>query len=276
MHFETEIPSELLAFTLPLQSEVSSILHFLNKRKETIRAGLDVGFNHPGVSRTLRELGGYWMTVEMNEGRRESVARCLETDTVLSAGRQGELPFEDKQFDVVVVSSSVLTANPKEAAQMLRECHRVIKAGGHIILTVMRKSTTALGPTLESHATGVASPLSGYSEAAVFQLMRDGFDVLGFRDSCRFFVQWIASWESHQRLSGVLPGAGTRFLYAIAHLLDTLFLFFTKGYQLTVFGHRKGWREKRANVLSEVTPVSDAILLDPRRGTKSVSSIRFK
>lgn len=276
MHFETEIPSELLTFTLPLQSELGSVLHFLNKRKGTIRAGLDIGFNHSGVSRTLRELGGYWMTVEMNEGRREIVSRNLEPDTVLSAGRQGELPFEDKQFDVVVVSSSVLTANPKEAAQILRECHRVIKAGGHIILTVMRRTTTALAPTLESHATGVASPVTGYSETAVFQLMRDGFDVLGFRDSCRFFVQRIASWESHQRLSGVVPGSGTRLLYAIAHLLDTIFLFFTKGYQLTVFGHRKGWREKRANVLSEVTPVSDAILLDPRRGTKSVASIRFK
>jgi SAM-dependent methyltransferase len=276
MHFETEIPFELLTFTLPLQSEVNSVLHFLNKRKGTIRAGLDIGFNHPGVSRTLREHGGYWMTVEMNEGHRASVARVLEPDSVLSAGRKGELPFEDKQFDVVVVSSSVLTANPKEAGEMLRECHRVIKAGGHIILTVMRKKTTALAQTLESHATGVTSPLTGYSEAAVFQLMRDGFDVLGFRDSCRFFVQWIASWESHQRETGVVPGSGTRILYSIAHFLDTLFLFFTKGYQLTVFGHRKGWREKRANVLSECTPVSDAILFDPRRGTKSVASIRFK
>jgi SAM-dependent methyltransferase len=259
-----------------LQSELGSVVHFLNKRKGSIRAGLDIGFNHSGVSRTFRESGGYWMTVEMNEGRRESVARCLEPDTVLSAGRQGELPFEDKQFDVVVISSSVLTANPREAAQMLRECHRVIKAAGHIILTVMRKTTTSLGPTLESHATGVASPVTGYSETAVFQLMRDGFDVLGFRDSCRFFVQRIASWENGQRLSGIVPGSGTRLLYAIAHLLDTLFLFFTKGYQLTVFGRRKGWREKRANVLSEVTPVSDAILFDPRRGTKSVASIRFK
>jgi len=276
MHFESEISSELLQFTLPLKSEVSAILHFLHKRKGTIRSGLDIGFNHAGVSRALREIGGYWMTVEMNEGRRASVARFLEADTVLSAGRQGELPFEDKQFDVVVVSSSVLPLNPKEAAEMLRECHRVIKAGGHIVLTVMRKKTSSLGAALESRAGGEHPILTGYNESSVFQLMRDGFDVLGFRDSCRFFVQRIATWESHQREAGVLPGSGTRLLYAIAHLLDTLFLFFTKGYQLTVFGHRKGWREKRSHVLSEVTPVSDAILFDPRRGTKGVTSIRFK
>jgi SAM-dependent methyltransferase len=276
MHFDPETSSELLQFTLPLKSEVSAVLHFLNKRKGTIRAGLDIGFNHPGASRSLRALGGYWMTVEMNEGRRASVARHLEHDTVLSAGRQGELPFEDKQFDVVVVSSSVLPANPQEAAEMLRECHRVIKAGGHIILTVMRKKSASLGETLENRVGGERPILTGYNESSVFQLMRDGFDVLGFRDSCRFFVQRIACWESRQREAGALPGSGTRFLYAVAHLLDTLFLFFTKGYQLTVFGHRKGWREKRSTVLTEATPVSDAILFDPRRGTKSVSSIRFK
>jgi SAM-dependent methyltransferase len=276
MHFESETSSEFLQFTLPLKSEVSAVLHFLNKRKGTIRAGLDIGFNHPGVSRTLRELGGYWMTVEMNEGRRASVARILDPDSVLSAGRQGELPFEDKQFDVVVLSSSVLSSNPKEAAATLRECHRVIKAGGHIILTVMRKKTGSLGATLDNQVTGERPVLTGYNESSVFQLMRDGFDVLGFRDSCRFFVQRIALWEGQQREAGALPGSGTRLLYAIAHLMDTLFLFFTKGYQLTVFGHRKGWREKRTTVLTEATPVSDAMLFDPRRGTKSVSSIRFK
>lgn len=276
MHFETDITSEWMASTLPLQCEVKSIIHFLDQRKGKIRSGLDIGFNNAGVSRSLRQLGGYWMTVEMNEGRRASVASFLETDTVLAAGRRGELPFEDKQFDVVVVSSSVFSANPKEASDLIRECHRVIKAGGHIVFTVIRKKTTALGPAIEHAATGMTTALCGYSEAAVFQLIRDGFDVLGFRYSCRFLVQLISSWEMRQRQAGIIPGAGMRILYRMANFLDTLFLFFTKGYQLTVFGHRKGWREKRSNVLSEVTPVSDAILFDPRRGAKSITSIRFK
>lgn len=276
MHFDNDITSETMTYTLPLQSEVGAVIHFMESRKGSIRAGLDIGFSHAGVSKTLRRFGGYWMTVEMNEARRAAVAPLLEVDTVLTAGRKGELPFEDKQFDIVVVSSSVFTANPKESYEMIRECHRVIKAGGHIVFTVIRKKTSELGPAVENAATGVSSSLIGYSEAAVFQLLRDGFDVLGFRYSCRFLVQLISSWEMKQRQSGVVPGAGTRILYSIANLLDSVFLFFTKGYQLTVFGHRKGWREKRSNVLSEVTPVSDAVLFDPRRGSKSVSSMRFK
>jgi SAM-dependent methyltransferase len=276
MYFDTDLPSESLTYTLPLQSEVKSVLHFLQAQKGSILTGLDIGFNHAGVSRTFRQVGGYWMTVEMNEGRQAKVASLLEPDTVLAAGRQGELPFEDKQFDIVVVSSSVLTVNPTAAEEMIRECHRVIKAGGHIILTVFRKKTRPLTPTQESHVTGAQVPVHGYSESGVFQLMRNGFDVLGFRDSCRLLVRLIASREMRQRQAGVIPGSGTRILYTVAYFLDSLFLFFTKGYLLTVYGHRKGWREKRATLLSEITPVSDAILFDPRRGAKGFSSIRFK
>lgn len=277
MHFDTDSTSEWMDSTLPLQCEVKEIIHFLDLRKGKIRSGLDIGFNQAGVSKTLRRFGGYWMTVEMNEARRASVAPLLEADTVLAAGRLGELPFEDKQFDVVVVSSSVFSSNPKESAGLIRECHRVINAGGHIIFTVIRKKTTARGSAVENAATGGATTtLQGYSEAAVFQLIRDGFDVLGFRYSCRFFVQLISSWEVQQRQAGIIPGTGMRILYRLTNILDTVFLFFTKGYQLTVFGHRKGWREKRSNVLSDVTPVSDAILFDPRRGAKSITSIRFR
>jgi len=262
--------------TLPLQSEVMSVLHFLTLRKGTIRSGLDLGFNHAGVSRTFRQLGGYWMTVEMNEARRAAIAPALDVDTVLAAGRKGELPFEDKQFDIVVVSSSIFSANLTESAEIIRECHRVIKAGGHIIFTVVRQRTTESGSALDSDPARATSTRNGYSEAAVFQLLRDGFDVLGFRYSCRLLVQLISSWEMRQRQAGVVSGAGTRLLYRMANCLDNLFLFFTKGYQMTAFGHRKGWRAKRANILSQSTPVSDAILFDPRHGTKSVASIRFK
>jgi SAM-dependent methyltransferase len=276
MHVDSNITSEWLTSTLPLQCEVKSVFHFLDMRQGKIRSGLDLGFNHAGVSQTLRQVGGYWMTVEMNEARRASSAASLDADTVLAAGLKGELPFEDKQFDIVVVSSSVFSSNPHESADLIRECHRVIKAGGHIIFTVIRNKVTLPGPAVENVATGETTTLHGYSEAVVFQLIRNGFDVLGFRYSCRLLVQLISSWEMRQRQAGIVSGTGTRILYRLANFLDTVFLFFTKGYQLTVFGHRKGWREKRSNVLSDVTPVSDAILFDPRRGPTCLSSIRFK
>jgi hypothetical protein len=45
---------------------------------------------------------------------------------------------------------------------------------------------------------------------------------------------------------------------------------------MTVCGRRKGWREKHSRVLTASTPVSDAILFNPRRDGKHIALERFK
>ena len=254
MQFHAENTSEDITYAFPLQCEVKAVLHFLSLRKGSVRTGLDIGFTNSWASQTLRQTGGYWMTVEMTPQRRGRVAGALGEDTVLSAGKDGELPFDDKQFDIVVVSCAMLTANPDPA--ILRECHRVIKIDGHLVFTI-----SDLG--------------ARYTETEIFHLMRDGFDVLGFRYSCRFWVQMVRRWELRHNDPSATPSLGTRALYALAKFLD-LFLFFTKGYQMTVFGHRKGWRERRSSLVPSAAPVSEAILSDPRRNSKNIASIRFK
>jgi len=265
MQFYAENSSESITYAFPLQREVKAALHFLGSRKGPVRAGLDIGFTNSWASQTFRQTGGYWMTVEMSAQRRDRVAGALGDDTVLTAGKKGELPFEDKQFDVVVVSCAMLTANPETVPAIIRECHRVIKIGGHLVFTVTRQKRR-----FPAHPGAGA----GYSEAEIYHLLRDGFDVLGFRYSCRFWVQLVRRWELRRRDPNAMPGAGTRFLYALAKSLD-LFLPFTKGYQITVFCHRKGWREKRTS-LTGLASVSDAVLHDPRSNTKSLPSNRFK
>ena len=193
-------------YSLPLRREVSSVLHFLHTQRGIIRSGLDIGFTNAGVSRILRQSGGYWMSVEPTAQRRDLVAAALGQETVLVSG-----------------------------------------AGGR------------------------------YSESEVFQLLKDGFDVLGFRFTCRFWVQLVRQWVDRRREGGAygMANGWLRFLYAAALFMDGL-LVFTKGYQMTVYGHRKGWREKHAHVMSNATPVSDAMLSDPRREGKSISMTRFK
>jgi len=114
----------------------------------------------------------------------------------------------------------------------------------------------------------------GYSEAEIFHLLRDGFDLLGFRYSCRFWVQLVRKWELRRRDHNAPPTTGTRIFYALAKFLD-LFLFFTKGYQMTVFCHRKGWRDRRS-CLSSGVALSDALLCNPRHVDKGIATIRFK
>jgi len=66
-----------------------------------------------------------------------------------------------------------------------------------------------------------------------------------------------------------------RVLYGVALVLDAS-LFLTRGYQMTVYGRRKGWREKYSRVIAGTTPVSDAMLFDPRREGRNVSLAKYK
>jgi hypothetical protein len=108
--------------------------------------------------------------------------------------------------------------------------------------------------------------------------MKDGFDMLGVRFSCRFWVQGVRQWVDRRKLSGI-RGANNgwlRVLYGLAWLLD-LPLFWTRGHQMTVCGRRKGWRGgKSTHVLGTSTPVSDAILFDPERNGKRFDVQKFK
>jgi len=262
-------------YSLPLRREVSSVMHFFHGQKPAVKTGLDIGFTNAGVSQFLRQSGGCWMSVELTPQRQALVASALGTETVLSAGRDCELPFEDKQFDVVVVAHGALPCGDAAASAMIRECHRVLKTGGTFILTVEYRKRYGVAAALNQQR--VVSGAGGrYSETDMFRLLRDGFDVLGFRFTCRFWVQLVRQWADRQRENGTrgLANGWLRFLYAFAHLLDGP-LVLTKGYQMTVYSKRKGWREKQKRVLADSTPVSNAMLFDPRRDGKHVALARF-
>ena len=271
-------PDKLLdsnMYSLPLRREVNAALHFLHAQPGQAKTCLDVGFTNAGVSQLLRQTGGYWMTVEPTVQRCALVAAVLGEGTVLGLGANGELPFEDKQFDAVVLAHGVL-ADGAAAGQIIRECHRVLKTGGLFLLTVEYRKRFGLAAALNRHRV-VSGAGGSYSEFEVFQLLKDGFDVFGFRFSCRFWVQMVRQWVDRRRVSGI-RGANNgwlRVVYGLALLLDVP-LFWTRGHQMTVCGRRKGWREKHSRVLTASTPVSDAILFNPRRDGKHISLERFK
>ena len=263
-------------YSLPLRREVTSVMHFLNAQKPAVKTGLDIGFTNAGVSQFLRHSGGYWMSVELTPQRQALVASALDSETVLLAGKDGELPFEDKQFDAVVLAHGALPGDDASAAAMIRECHRVLKTGGVFILTVEYRKRYGVAAALNKQR--VVSGAGGrYSETDMFRLLRAGFDVLGFRFTCRFWVQVVRQWADRQRETGARGSAngGLRFLYALALLMDAP-LVLTKGYQMTVYSKRKGWREKQTRILANSTPVSSAMLFDTRRDVKHIALSRFQ
>jgi len=262
-------------YSLPLRREVRAVMHFLHAQSVPVRTGLDVGFTNAGVSRLLRLVGGYWMTVEPTQQRRTLVAAALGQETVLNLGKEGDLPFEDKQFDAVVLAHGVLAGSVRSAV-IIRECHRVLNTGGVLLLTVEYRKSLGLAALLNRQR--VVSGAGGcYTEAEIFHLLKDGFDVLGFRFSCRFWVQMVRQWVDRRRTSGI-RGANNgwlRVVYGLAWLMDVP-LFWTRGHQMTVCARRKGWRAKHVRVLGDHTPVSDAILFNPRREGGHLSLEKFK
>lgn len=182
---------------------------------EVVRAGVDIGFADAAFSLSLREArSGVWMTVEDGGGARDAAAAALDPKTVLQMGAGGELPFEDHQFEVVLLSSAMLSQPRERLGTLVREAHRILQGGGCLYFTV-------------DEASGEGA---GWTPRAVYELLRDGFDVVGLRRP-----PW---WK-----------------------------FGTAGRTLTVCARRKNWRNRGTPIVGAAMPVSSA-MLSPRERSK--------
>jgi len=90
-----------------------------------VASGLDIGFVDAAFSAALREaIGGQWMTVVTDESARAAVAPDLPAGTVHRLGVGSALPFEDRQFNLVVLNGASLSVS------LVREIHRVLRPDG--------------------------------------------------------------------------------------------------------------------------------------------------
>lgn len=114
------------------------ILHELEIRYKRIRCGLDVGFDDEDITNTLRDLrGGVWMSINARE----------------------EFPFEDAQFEVVVMNGAIATRD------IVREANRVLRPDGCLFLTVPERTRIEKGYTLPE----------------LYRMIREGFDIISLR-----------------------------------------------------------------------------------------------
>ena len=79
-------------------------------------------------------------------------------------GAGGEFPYEDAQFDIVVIDRSALKR------ECVREAHRVLRPNGCLVFTVPERNGRQ----------------DGYDLPAIYAVVRDGFDILGLRRSPRW------------------------------------------------------------------------------------------
>ena len=180
-----------------------------------IKAGVDVGFADAAFSCALRAAHeGVWMTVEDGAAARDAAAAELDPKTVLQLGTGGELPFEDHQFEVVVLATAFFSQNRTRLDTLVRETHRILQGGGCLFFTVEEASDRN----------------DGWTQRAIYELLRDGFDVVGLKRP--------AWWR-----------------------------FGTAGRLMTVCARRKNWRNRSTPIVGAAMPVSSA-MLSPRERQK--------
>ncbi|MEI6212445.1 MAG: methyltransferase domain-containing protein [bacterium] len=245
---------------LPLQLELDAVQRILLALRVTNQSCLDIGFSSPDACRQLRDCGGYWTSVAADPKTCARLADELE-ERIECLGPQALLPFEDKQFNVVVLSLGRLAGDYDADTTLIRECHRVLKVSGYLILTVEYAKPFGLANLL-NHRPEMPGASGRYSEAALFDLLKTGFDWLGLRTYCRFWMQLVRQWADRRQSE---PGEALHLtaLYRTARLCDCL-AFFSRGYLVTAYGRRKGWRPRQTPKLADGRNLSDTVLRRPR------------
>lgn len=123
-----------------------NILSEITGRFRRIRSGLAVGFADAAVADALRGLrGGVWLT---------------DPGT-------GALPFEDEQFEVVVMDGAAVSR------ESVREANRVLRPEGSLYFAVPER-------------TGAQE---GYTQPEVYRMIREGFDILSVRRPRWWFLR---------------------------------------------------------------------------------------
>lgn len=108
----------------------------LASRFQRVHSGLVVGFGDPSLLDVLKSLrGGVWM----------------------SSDTPSDLPFEDVQFEVVVMDGRIVSR------ENVREANRVLKPEGCLFFSVNEK--TGKQP-------------DGFTPPEIYRIIREGFDII--------------------------------------------------------------------------------------------------
>ncbi len=261
--FGPEVRPLLKAYrnSLPQRLEIATIVRILDRHPINEVRLLDLGMPNPAMSLLLRQRGGRWDSVARSPEVAAEVQRILGGEVpVLAPG--GELPYEDRTFEWVVVALGVLTSMP-DAESFVHECHRVLRPTGQMILSTQRLKPVSLVNWVRRASGETAAergnPRVGYNERDLFALLKTGFDVLDLHACSRLLVELVRIWELRALRRGgslrrVSRTAGV--LYRVADSLDWL----GRGHVLTAHCRRRQWKPRTLPVLSDGRSIHEAVL----------------
>lgn len=237
------------------------------------------------ISRGLRETGGTWSTRVLDDDARVALEFLLDEE--IPVIQEKSIDAEDHAFDAVVLTDVLERAVHDEA--LIKECHRILKPDGRLIVTTARRSPFFLGAScplrsLLGHswrARELARP--GYSQKQFFNLLRDGFDVpeTVSYSTCIVEVPGVVGEALANRLAGrpypLTPrDAGTEEFYGYSKLavtgkvlyplfrllsmLDQALSAVLPGHNLAAKTKRRPWRVRTAPVLKDGRSIAEAAI----------------
>ena len=239
---------------------------------------LEVSAGDGAISAHLRSLGGSWKTAVSTKAAAVSIRYSLSEK--LTSIENGELPFEDGAFDMVVIVDALKGISADH--DFIRECHRVLKSDGWVIITEESTRPVDLVALLR-RMLGV-SPVArgekrnGYNNHDLYHILKDGFDVpetnlysnglletaLAIGDAIQKLIMpnpyWLVESKADQgtlyhyrRLHTV-----ARITYPLLWLLAQLD--FLPGHKLLIKSRRRPWRPRLQPKLIDGRSIAEAAI----------------
>jgi len=245
---------------------------------------LEIGAGDGVISSQLRLEGGGWTTLVPNAEAEASMNYFVKGNVRVLRNETIDAP--DQSFDAVVVVDALERMRDDRA--FIKECHRVLKTDGRLIISVARKMIFCLGGCplrsmlgLSWKKKGLAR--SGYSTHEFFDVLKDGFDVpetISYSPCCVEAPGLLCEAAANKLAGGAynMPrvDADTEAfyhytkLYALGTLiypvmwilskLEGVLLFIVPGHNLVAKTKRRVWRERRTPVLMDGRSIAEAAL----------------
>ena len=250
--------------SLVLQAELQEIL--------TLAGGLgdlrclEIGADNAMFTYQLQAAGGTWETLAVDAAAAARICEALEREVGVM-GDTTAWPKTEGSFDLIVLPGVLETRDVDVA--FIERCHRLLKSGGRMIVTLVReKRLTLLKPLLRSRISMNGSARRIYTERRLYALLKCGFDVIQVRTHSRFFAtlcDWYIQRLLHQSTEDVVAhrmqvAQRSRWLYWVAYQLDCL-LFFTRGHRMVALAVRHNWKSREAPVLMDGRSIGEAVLM---------------
>jgi ubiquinone/menaquinone biosynthesis C-methylase UbiE len=242
------------------------------------RQCLEISAGDGVISAHLRALGGSWKTAVATQSAADSLGYSINEK--ITRIESGKLPFEENQFDLVVIVDVLkgFTAD----LDFIRECHRVLKNEGWVIISENRRRPISLAALLRR--LFAVSPVArgqqrnGYTRQELYDILKDGFDVPetrlysnGLLESVAVIGEAVQKTITPDPYWIVRSNAGQEELYryrrlhTLAVITNPLLrllglLDFLPGHRLLVKSRRRTWRPRRQPKLIDGRSIAEAAI----------------